>query len=243
MIPKLAPILLSLSGLATSGLLLAADSATLNPVTQKVEISHTDTLNLLSGGVLRLQHTFGEVSIEGWDRPQVEIVTIKSTKDFYEAKDLKSATAELQRVHTTAELSGKDVVITAGFPHVSFPPSLPWTEPSIDVEYRIKVPMDAAMEIQHGAGEVHLSNVSADVHADVRNGTITLDLAPESQYAIQAKSDWGDVISDFPGKPHRRFWLIGHQFTGKSGGAHKLVLTAGYGDIVILKAWKPEATH
>ncbi len=239
MLPKLALITLSMGAL-----LLAADPSTPNLAPQKVQVSHTDRLNLPAGGILRLQHSFGEAGIEGWDRPEVEITTIKSTKDFYPPEDRAKASAELDRVHIAAELRGKDVIVATGYPHRSFPPSLPWTEATIDVEYRIKVPMDAAIEVQHGTGDVHFYSVSGDIHADVRNGGITLDLAPESKYAIEARSDWGAVISDFPGKPHRRFWLIGHQFTGKSAdGAHKLVLKAGYGDIVILKAWKPEATH
>lgn len=237
MLPRLA-----LSLLAISPLLWAADPVS-DRALQIIHVSNTDTLTLPAGGALRLQHSFGELSVEGWDRREVEVTVVKSTKDFYAPKD-PHATADLDRVHVSAELKGKDVVISTGYPHRTFPPSLPWTESDIDVEYRIKAPMDAPFFVDHGIGEVHFYNISGDVHASVHDGGITFDLSPDSRYAIHANCDWGGVISDFPGKPHRRFWLIGHQFTGKPADApHQLVLKAGYGDIVILKNWKPDSTQ
>jgi hypothetical protein len=236
---KFAPLLL-----ACAASLVAADSALQSPATQKVEESHTEKLTLPAGGVLHLQHSYGEAGIEGWDGPDVEITTIKSTRDFYSAADKAKGTAELDKVHITSKVSGKEVLVTTAYPRHSFPPGMPWAEAPIDLEYRIKVPMNAPIVVEHGAGEVHFDNVAGDIHAYVRNGTITLDLAPDSRYGIQAGAKWGGVISDFPGKPHRRFWLIGHQFTGTSAdGAHQLVLKAGYGDIIIFKQWKPEATR
>jgi hypothetical protein len=236
---KLAPILL-----AATALLTAADSSTTFLAGKTVQVSHTETLTLPAGGTLHLQRSFGELNIEGWDRPDVEITVIKTTKDYYSTAEAAKAKTELDRVRIASEVKDKELVVTTGYPHRSFPPSFPWAEPSIDVEYRIHVPKDAAIQVEHGTGEVHLSNVSGDIRADVRNGGITLDLAPDSKYAIQTNVDLGGVISDFPGKPHRRFWLFGHQFTGQSAdGSHKLALKAGFGDIVIFKQWQPEATH
>jgi hypothetical protein len=238
MIGKLASVLLS-----ASGLLLPADLSSQFLAGQKVQVAHTDHLSLPAGGTLRLQHSFGELNIEGWDRPDVEITTVKTTKEYYRTADSARGRAELERVHVTSEVEEKDIVVTTSAPHRGFP-GLPWTEPSIDLEYRIKVPMHAAIVVGHGTGEVHFDHVAGDIRANVRSGGITLDLAPESKYAIEAKSDWGAAISDFPGNPHRRFWLVGHQFTRQSAdGAHKLVLKAEYGDIILIKAWEPVATH
>ncbi len=239
MLPKLAPILLSVSGL-----LLAADANSQFLAGQKLQASHTDRLSLPAGGVVRFDHSFGELGIEEWDRPEVEITTIKATRDYYPTAEDARGRAELERVHISSQVQGKDVVVTTAYPHHGFPLSLPWSEPPIDLEYRIKVPRDAAIVVRHGSGEVHFYRVTGDIHADVRNGGITLDLAPEARYAIASGSDWGAAISDFPGRDHRRFWLVGHQFTGSSAdGDHKLALKADYGDIIILKAWEPAATH
>jgi hypothetical protein len=242
MVAKLALGLFSMTlGLA------AADATAPFLAGQKVQVSHTDRLTLPAGGVLRLEHSFGELGITGWDRPEVEVTVIKTTKGFFPPAGQGSGTAELERVHIAAKVQGKDVVVTTGYPHRSFPFAWPWAEPPIDVEYRIMAPKDAAIVVEHSEGEVHFENVSGDIHADVRNGEITLDLAADSKYAIEARSDWGTENSDFPGTKHRRFWLVGHRFTSQTAdGAHKLVLKADYGDIVIVKAWEPpaaEGTH
>ena len=235
MLPRIVSSLLFLAPL-----MFAADAVS-NPALKIIHVSHTDTFTLPAGGALRLQRSFGELSIEGWDRAEVEVTVIKSTKDFFASNDVH-ATADLARCQVEAALHDKDVIVTTGYPHRSFPPRLPWSEPMVDVEYRIKAPKEAPIFIEHGMGEVHLYNVAGDVHASVRNGGITLDLPPESQYGIEANSDWGGVNSFFQGKPHRRFWVIGHQLKSE-GGPHQLVLKTGYGDIIIFKAWKPDSTH
>jgi len=235
---RLLPVVLFLGALAH-----AADSSAAGPIAQKVQVSHTDRFTLPSGGTLRLEHSFGELGIEGWDRQEVEITTVKSTNDFYAPADRAKAAAGLEKVHITSELRGKDVVVTTASPRHGIPGS-PWNEPPIDLEYRIKAPIGASIAVDHGTGEIYFYGVSGDINARVRNGGITLDLPSGSQYSVDASSDWGIAASDFPGTPHGRFWLVGHQFTGKSSdGGHSLVLKAGYGDIIIFKTWKPEATQ
>lgn len=228
--------------LALAWLALAADPIADRKL-QNIQVSHTETFTLPAGGAVRLPRSFGELNIEGWNRPQVEITVVKTTKDFYPPED-KAAMAILDRVHVSAEIKDKDLLVTTGNPHRTFPPKFPWDEASIDLEYRIKVPMDAPLFVEHGLGEVHFYNITGDVHASVDNGGITLDLPSDSRYNVQARSDWGSVESDFGGKLHRRFWMTGHQFRARTEGAtHQLVLQAGYGDILIFKTWKTDSTH
>jgi hypothetical protein len=107
-----------------------------------------------------------------------------------------------------------------------------------DLEYRIKAPRNAVLEVDHVTGEVHVYDMTADIRATVHSGLITLNLPPESVYDIDAKSELGEVISDFPG--HRqRTRVFGHQFVQGTPAAHKLYLRAGFGDIIIFKIQKP----
>jgi len=70
----------------------------------------------------------------------------------------------------------------------------------------------------------------------VAAGTITLSLAPEAHYDIDARSRVGSVFSDFPGNERTRLWFFNHQFAEHpSGAAEKLYLRIGFGDIVLLK--------
>jgi hypothetical protein len=218
---------------ATVPVLFAADAIT-NQSLRMVSVSHTETLTLPPGGALRFADSFGELNIEGWDRPQVEITVVKRTEDYVTPEN-RRVTEDLDRIKVSAQVQGKDVVVMTGGPHYSLP-----THHDVTIEYRIKAPMDAPMFVKHLSGEVHFQNITGNVRASVRNGGMTFDLPADSHYLVDAKSAWGAVISDFPGKSSRRFWLVGRNFKGTSDAPHQLVLKAGYGDIIIFKTRLPK---
>jgi len=214
--------------LGTSCLLLADDEPR-----QKVTLTHTERVDFPSGGWLRLKNSIGEVTVEGWDRPDVEITAIRSTKDSYAPRDRNKASQELDKVRITVGRQGPDLVIATESPR-HHGPSI-----GFDLEYRIKAPMNAALAARHSTGEVHVAGLTSDIHVTVRNGGITLQLPQEGQYDIDAKSDIGDVTSDFPGHARRTHWIFGHQFAQATPAAHHLYLRVGFGDITILKIQKP----
>lgn len=210
---------------------------------QKVQVSKTEHLDFASGGVLQLKNSTGELTVEAWDQPGVEITTIKSTKEAYASGDREKATRELDRVNVKGERQGQDLVITTDFPRHRFfpPPTSLGAAVDFDLEYDIKVPRDARLVVDHNIGEIHVEQLTGDVQVHARQGEITLHLAADRQYAIDAKSDIGDVISDFPGTEKRKV-LVGHQFADSPpASAQKLHLRTGYGDIILLEIRKPSA--
>jgi hypothetical protein len=194
---------------------------------QYVRVTNTQHADLPANGTVRVTHSIDEVTMEGWDQPGVEITTIKSTWYEYGASEHDRAAHELDRVKITAEQKGGELVVATVHPR---------THP-VTVHYSIKVPRNAHV-IVDGYGEVHFDGIAGDIEANMHKGTITVRLANDAQYAVDAHTKLGAVISDFPGdtKRHR---LVGHDFTGSGQAPHKLVLKEGYGDIVILKAAAP----
>jgi len=217
--------------LAAACLLPAADSSR-----QKVQLTNTQKADLPAGGLLRLKHSKGEVSIEAWDQPGVEITTVKSTRTALPAAGRDKARKALERVEISVERTGDELVIATNSHSHGLPSDT-------DLEYRIKAPRDARLAVEHGSGEVHVFNMTGDIQSSVGCGTITLVLPAGEPYAIDARSRIGHVNSDFPGQEKRRGWLIGHSFLESSSAPHKLNLRVGYGDIIILKAQEPAATH
>jgi hypothetical protein len=213
-----------------------AASQAQDAASQKILVTHTERADFPAGGLLQFNNSIGELSVEGWDRPDVEITTIKSTKDVYPAGDREKMIAELDKVKISLEHQGEGLTITTDVPRHHAGPAV-----RFDVEYRIKAPMNARLTVDHGAGEVHVDNLTSDVHVTVRNGEITLHLPQENQYGIDAKSKLGAVISDFPGHEKRLRWRFGQTFIQETKGAHVLYLRVGFGDIVILKYRKPVA--
>jgi hypothetical protein len=215
-------------GFGTSYLLAGADEPK-----QKVQVSKTERMDFPSGGTLRLTRSTGVLTVEAWDRPDVEVTTIKSTKAEHDAREREKATHDLDKVRVAAGRHGDELVITTDFPRHR-------TYSRFDLEYRIKAPATARLIADHNVGDVNIDGLVGDIRVSLLQGEIMLHLPGEGRYNIIAKSHFGDVNSDFPGPEKRRWWLLGHRSVNQdSQAAHKLNLRVGFGDIVILKTRLP----
>jgi hypothetical protein len=208
---------------------------------QTVQVAKTEHVDFPSAGALTVKNSIGELTIEGWDQPGVEITTVKSTKAEYASAEREKASRDLERVKIGVERKGSELVITTGFPkRPSLPPtSIFGVATNFDLVYYIKVPRDTRLNIDQEIGEVHVDDVAGDVRATTHQGTISLRLPEGARYAIDAKSSLGSVTSDFPGTTKDGLWFFGHKFSETSLAAHKLYLRTGFGDIVILKIRQP----
>lgn len=194
----------------------------------EVELATTTRVDFPAGGTLHLERTIGEVTVEGWDRSDMEMTVSKAPPLAYNAqwKPRPAPNQELEKVGVEAVRQGNEVIVHTSLPRRSH----------VWLNYRIFVPRSAALVVDRSSGEVHVEDVAGDIRASTRQGEISLLLPSAGQYAIDARTKFGDVYSDYPGAERRRFWLVGHRFVpeGESGG-HKLFLRADYGDIIIQK--------
>ena len=203
---------------------------------QKVEERSTATVEFPSGGLLRLKNSTGELIIQGWDKPDVEITTIKSRKDEYPPDERENASRNLHQLQISVKREGQDLVITTTWSD----PRLWGTLANVNVSYLIKAPRNARLAIEHEKGEIYIDNMDSDIQASFKAGDLILHLAQDGMYNIDAKSVYGRVQSVFPGREERLPWLYGHKWSRqKIPSARNLRLRARFGDIVILKVEKP----
>jgi len=229
---------LAVLGLCAACLLPGYDEAR-----QKVRIAKTDKVDFPANGTLRFEHSTGELTIEGWDQPGVEITTTKTSKEEYLPADRARATKELDRVQVSTKRDGDALVITTEYPrHRAFPYVTPLqTARNFELEYVIRVPRNAKLVVTHDDGEVHIDDVTGNIQVTARQGLIALRLVTEMPPAIDAKTYLGSVESDFPGKERLQPLHFGHTFVDDAKSApQNLHLKVGYGDIVILKAHEPK---
>jgi hypothetical protein len=226
---------LMLAGIGASCLLTADDAPQL-----QVQATHTERMDFPAGGVLHMKKSTGDLTVEGWDRPDVEITTIKSTKSYNPA-DRSAAAKSLDRIRLVPERKGDELAITTEFPKHEMLTRLFRGVSAFELQYRIKVPRNARLIIEHDSGNVYIDDVSGDVHAKNGIGQITLHLPQDGHYAFDAKSDLGAVDSDFPGPEQGKLFHLGHAYISQAppSGAQKLYARIGYGDITILKIRKP----
>jgi hypothetical protein len=230
-------------GLGTGCLLMAADQPKQDEPKQKVELSKTERIDFPSGGTLRFKNSVGVLTVTAWDRPDVEMTTIKSTKMEVAAGGRAKAAHALDRVKVATERHGSDLVIATTFPrHRPFKLIYPLSgQTNFDVEYLVKAPVNARIIVDHTLGNVNIDGLAGDIQVTLAQGEIMLHLPEDGKYAIHAKSSLGTVNSDFPGEVKRLAWFFGHRSVDENSvAAHKLNLKVGDGDIVIVRTRIPK---
>ena len=191
---------------------------------QPAQATTTDLVNLAPGGLIRVTTASSNLFVNAWDRPEVEITTIKSSRRAQCLDDI--------RVVTTHP-SATELAITTTLPPSNFFARLFGLTCGARVEQHVNAPGDSRLVIRHGAGYLMVSRMSADIEASSRSGDIVLMLPDPGPYAIDAKSTFGGVSSDFAGTAHRKK-LLGEAFAGANPpSSRRIYLRIGFGGITI----------
>jgi hypothetical protein len=191
-----------------------------------VEVMHSEHVDFPVGGTLRMLHSTGDLTIEGWDRSDVEITTSKMIAD--DPSERAKATHDLDAHHLVVKREGNGLVVAA---------NSAWYT-NLHLEYTIKAPYSAHLVVNHRSGDVYVDGLLGDIDVFLREGEVVLHLPENEKYSIHARCDIGNVYSDYQGEEKQLWWLIGHRIEGGNAPSapHKLNLRVRVGDIVILKA-------
>ena len=204
---------------------------------QSFEVTKTERVPFAPGGTIRLDNSYGYLTVEGWDAPEVEITVIKSTASFYEPSQQQSAEQPFAQVRVAAERrSDKELAISTTSPvRHRFLPKAPR---SVTVEYRIRVPRDSRLVVHHDNGYVWVSDVTGDIDVRSHTGDMIVMLSDAGPYSIDARTRMGSVSSDVTGKTLSRLsqFLVGSHFDYTSQTPKRRVyLLMGRGSIEILQ--------
>jgi hypothetical protein len=196
----------------------------------------TERVEFAPGGAIQVTGAAGELNIEGWDRPEVEITVTRSTyrPDTPQQQDL--ARRQLDAIKVAAQRnSPTELVINTAFPKRSFWAKMAHCRPDVQMDYRIRVPRDSRLVLRLSTGDVVVYDVSGDIDASVRTGDILMQLPAAGQYSFDAQCRFGVVDSDFAGNYHIRH-LVSERFA-QSGQApaKKVYLRVHTGGIKIQK--------
>jgi hypothetical protein len=203
---------------------------------QQVQVVTTDRVDFAAGGTIRFEGSEGELNIEGWDEPQVQIVCTRF--DYADATDQDKARlkSKLESITVkTEKRSGTELLVTTALPHRNFFARQLRGKTDADMNYRIMVPRDSHLVVHHGDGDVLVYDVAGDVEVTAHAAAIVAQLDDPAQYAIDAHATVGEVYTDYDGK-YRRRRLIGESFLAAVGApAHKVFLRSKVGNISIVK--------
>ena len=225
-----------LSVLVSAGPLVAAERVE-SGTRQSFEETSTEHLKFGPGGTIRVNDSYGHLTVEGWDEPEVWITLIKSTKGFYEPSRKREASQRFEMIHVSAERrSATELAIatTRASRHGTWAPPLPnTTDLGVILEYRILVPRNSQLFVNHDYGYVWVSDVTGDLEVNSHTGDMIVMLPDPGPYAIDARTRLGSVSSDFAGKTLSRF-LVGTRFAYASEvSSQRIRLRMGRGSITI----------
>jgi hypothetical protein len=215
---------------------------------QSFETTSTERVNFTPGGTIHLQNSYGYLSVEGWDEPEVEITVTKSTDKFYEPRQENRAKRNFDDIQVaTKRNSDHDVAISTTLParNSLFTSVLPsgrivvtWplqkNKRGITTECRIRVPRTSRLVIQHDKGYVWVSDVTGDIEVRSHTGDMIVLLPDPGPYSIDARTRMGSVTSDFAGRTKSQF-LIGTRFglASEDEPVKQVHLRMGRGSITI----------
>jgi hypothetical protein len=199
-----------------------------------LSVTHSDRFNVPASASVSLENSFGEIDVEGWDLPEVEVTVSKSVEELAGEKG-QAARQRLDSVQVATKHKEGDTVIATVYPEQRGLWHLFDRRGDVKVSYRIHAPRGSKLFIEHGTGGLNVAGIIADIHGTVDRGQITLTL-PDGHYAIDAKCKTGRVYSDFEGQDKRRH-MIGDEFNRPNAPlTPNLYLRTGFGDVIILKA-------
>ena len=209
-------------------------------IKQPVEVTTTDRVAFAPGGTIRFSGSVGQLNVEGWDRPEVEISLTRYTERESVPAQREQVTKELNLIHVSTTGQGtKELVISTGMPSRSYFARLFDGRTKWNLDYRIRVPRDSKLVLEHDGGDLTVYDVAGDIEAHARHGSVML-LLPDGQYSIDANCALGDVYSDFEGSTKRH--VRGQSYVHEAAaGARKIDVHVGSGSIKILQMVKNAA--
>jgi hypothetical protein len=199
---------------------------------KELERAGSQTVPFAAGGLIRIDGSYGDLTIEGSDAPDVEIGWTKALG--YGSSDRDKPRFDKVKVNAM-RTSDSELAITieAPSPNKLLHP-LATKNDRVALEVSIRVPRNSRLVIHHGVGLVSVENVTGDLDIHGSRGDLYVELPEGGPYAIDAKTKLGVVNSDFAGSPKMRPYRMGENFATQSPAtSSKIRLRMGFGGITV----------
>jgi len=159
------------------------------------------SLRMFSYGLLTIDSRMGDIHVEGWDEPRLEIEAEKVVR----AKSDEAAKPLYEELKVVLE--GKDKSVSL---RTLYPPRKLWRpfrgEGRLSVNYRIKMPFDANLRLKCVDGDVWIRGVVGKQVVLVNYGDVEIDIPSLDRLrSLRAHAWLGYVQSDLHGEDRGGF--------------------------------------
>ncbi|MGH9454171.1 MAG: hypothetical protein ACRD2O_09410 [Terriglobia bacterium] len=153
------------------------------------------SVRMFSFGTFTIESRVGDITVEGWDYPRLEIDAEKLVR----AGSQKKANALFQKINVA--LAGKDKKITL---MTLYPPRRLWrpfrAESKLTVNYTIRMPYDSNIKLSCVDGDVTIHGLTGSEVVKVSYGDVEIDVPdPYRVRYFKAHTFLGYVQSDLHG--------------------------------------------
>jgi len=154
------------------------------------------SVRMFSFGTLTIETRIGNVQVESWDEPRLEI----DAEKVVEAKDEKHAQQLYDRLQVVMTGQDKQVLL-----HTLYPARRLWRpfrgETKLSVNFRIHMPFDANLAMKCVDGDVRVSGLVGKQQISVNYGDVEINV-PSIYHlrSLDARSILGYVQSDIHGE-------------------------------------------
>jgi hypothetical protein len=154
------------------------------------------SVRMFSFGTLTIDTRMGDLQVEGWDEPRLEIAGEK----VVEAKDEQRAQPMYERVQVALEGQDKKVLLRTLYPSRRL-----WRpfrgESKLSVNFRIHMPFDANLVLKCVDGDVRTSGLTGKQDIHVNYGDVEINVPSiYLLHSLDARSLLGYVQSDLHGE-------------------------------------------
>lgn len=158
-------------------------------------------VRMFSYGLLTIESRMGDIHIEGWDEPRLEIEAEKVVR----AKSNEAAKPLYEELKVVLEGQDKRVLL-----RTLYPPRRVWRpfrgEGRLSVNYRIKMPFDANVALRCVDGDVWIRGVVGKQEILVNYGDVEIDIPSLDRLrSLRAHAWLGYVQSDLHGEDRGGF--------------------------------------
>ncbi len=185
------------------------------------------SVRMFSFGTLTIDTRMGNLQVEGWDEPRLEIEAEKVVVAGNEAK----ANPLYDRLQIVLEGKDKQVLL-----RTLYPPRRPWRpfrdESKLSVNFRIQMPFDANLALKCVDGDVRVNGLIGKQDIRVNYGDVEVNVPSIYRLrSLDARSFLGAVESDLHGEDSAGFGQ--KVMYWNSGGDQEIKVRVRFGGVYV----------
>ncbi len=194
------------------------------------KVSHY-SVRMFSYGLLTIDARMGDIQIEGWDNPRLEIEAEKVVQAGSEAK----AKPLYERLKISLQGQDKNVLL-----RTIYPPRRLWRpfrgESKLSVNFRIRMPYDANLLLKCVDGDIRVRGLTGNQVIRLSYGDVEVNVPDVySLGALDARSLLGYVQSDLHGGENDSAGFMRKLSFRNSQGAQRIFIRVRMGGVFIYR--------